>query len=291
MGNVFTFGLTIRALSAPRNPSNGLSGWRADRRDLQRISRADSIRSRIGNAHDAFLCLGTAGRCVHATLRPCLFRGVRVWMARRDLARRRRGARVGIRSAMAMELAARERLGGCRSRRGCRPRGAVREANVIDAANTWRGPAISHVVKAGECVVDLNVLGKGSPIDDSLRPAGIADRERDDFCSRRSPVRKREHDRLVRRYVGAVPDDATLVDIHGSRQSRRHCRGRLQQQSATSCQHEPGDARPINPTSSHGVTRIEYAAGCAGGSLRTDDPLGCCRTPEFYHIIANRCPG
>jgi hypothetical protein len=185
----------------------------------------------------------------------------------------------------------REGLGGCRSRRRCRPRGAVREADVIDAANTWRRPAISHVVKAGECVVDLNVLGKGSPIDDSLRPAGIADRERDDFCSRRSPVRKREHDRLVRRYVGAVPDDATLVDIHGSRQSRRHCRGRLQQQSATSCQHEPGDARPITPTSSHGVTRIEYAAGCAGGSLRTDDPLGCCRTPEFYHIIANRCPG
>jgi hypothetical protein len=286
MGNVFTFGLTIRALSAPRNPSNGLSSWRADRRDLQRTSRADSIRSRIGNADDAFLCLGTARRGVHASLRPCLFRGVGLRMARRNLALRCRGARVGIRGAMEMERSPRERLGGCRSRRGCRPRGAVRKANVIDAANARRGPAIAHVVKTGERVVDPNVLGKGSAIDDSLAPAAIVDRERDDVCSRRSPVRKREHDGLVRRHVGAVRDDATLVDIYGSQQSRRHCRGGLQQQSATSCQHEPGDASPITPTSSHGVSRIEYAAARAGGSLRTDDPLGCCPTPEFYHIIA-----
>jgi hypothetical protein len=277
MGNVFTFGLTIRASLAARNPSNGLSGWRGDPSDLQRISRANGIRGRCGNADDALLRLRATGRHLHATLRPCMFRSVGLWMARRNLALRFRGARMGIRGAMAMERSPHERLGG--------------EANVIDAANTWRGPAISHVVKAGERVVDLNVLGKGSPIDDSLGPAGIVDRERDDVCSSRPPVCKREHDGLVRRYVGAVPNDATLVDIYGSQRSRRHCRVGLQQQSATSCQHEPGDASPITPTSSHGVSRIEYAAPRAGGSLRTDDPLGCCPAPEFYHIIANRCPG
>jgi hypothetical protein len=289
--DVFTFALTIRARSAPCNPSNGLSGWRGDRSDLQRASSANRIWSRLRNDHDALLRFRAAGRHLYALVCLCLFRSVRLWMARRNLALRRRRTRLGIRSVMAMERSTRDRLGGCRSRRRRRPRGAVREANVVDATETRRRSAISCVIKAGERVIDPNVLHKASPIDDSLAPAGVIDRERDDVCSRRPPVCKREHDRFISRYVGAVPDDATLVDIYGSRRSRRRCRGGLQQQSATSCQHEPGDASPITPTSSHGVTRIEYAVARAGGSLRTDDPLGCSPAPEFYHIIANRCPG
>jgi hypothetical protein len=48
---------------------------------------------------------------------------------------------------------------------------------------------------------------------------------------------------------------------------------------------------PTRAISSHGVTPIAYAAFRTGGSLRTDDPLGCCAAGAVYHIIVRRCPG
>jgi hypothetical protein len=267
------------------------SDQRGDRRNLQRVSGANGIWSRLRNDHDALLRVGAARRHLHALVCARVFRGVGLWMARRNLALRHRGTRVGIRRVVEVERSPRERLGGCRNRPGLHPSGTIREPNVIHAANTWRRSPISHVVKTGERVLDLNVSGEGSLIDDSLGPAGIVDRERDDVCSRRPSVCKREHDGLIRRYVGAVPHDATLVDIYGSQASRRHYRSRTQQQSATGCQHEPGDSGPITQTSSHGVVPTEYAALRAGGSLRTDDPLGYWLYRRAFPIIANRCPG
>lgn len=265
------------------------SDQRGDRRNLQRVRGANRIWSRLRNDHDALLRFRAAGRHLHALVCVCVFRSIGLWMARRNLALRCRGTRLGIRGAMEVERSPRERLRG--GRHGYHPSGTVREPNIIHAANTWRRPPISHVVKAGERVVDLNVLGEGSLIDDSLGPAGIVDRERDDICSHRPSVCEREHDGLIRRYVGAVPHDATLVDIYGSQPSRRHYRSRTQQQSATGCQHEPGDSGPITQTSSHGVVPTEYAALRAGGSLRTDDPLGYWLYRRAFPIIANRCPG
>jgi len=214
--NVFTFGLTIRALSAPRNPSNGLSGWRGGRRNLQRISCANGIRGWCGNADDALLRVGTARRNLYTSFRPCLFRSVGLWMARRNMALRRRRTRVGIRGAMEMERAPREGLGGRRSRRRCRPRGAVREAYVVDAATARRCAAIRHIEKSAEGVVDPNVFAKRSAIDNSLGQARVDNCETNDACRRCSPVCEREHDRFVGRYEGAVRDDAALIDLYGS---------------------------------------------------------------------------
>ena len=252
MENVFTFGLTIRALSAPHNPSNGLSGWRGGWRSLQRISYANGIRGWCGNADDALLRVGAARRDLYTSFRPRMFCGVGLWMARRNLALRCRGACMGIRGAVEMERSPHERLGGYRSRRRCRPRGAARKADVIDAATARRWAAVRHVEKSIESVADPNALDKRSPIDNSLGQACVDDGETNDVGHHRLPVCKREHDGFVGRYKGAVPDNTTLIDIYGSRRSRRLCGGGLQRQSATDCQHEPGDASPIAPVSSHG---------------------------------------
>jgi len=217
------------------------------------LSRADGIRGWCGSADDALLCVGAARRDLYTSLRSCLFRSVGLWMACRNVAVRRRRVFVGLRSAAEMARSPRERLGGCRSSRRRRPRGTVRETDVIDAATARRWTAIRHIEKAVESVIDPNVLDKRSPIGNLLGKACVDDRETNDVCCRRSPVCEREHDRFVGRHEGSVSDDAALIDIYRGRRTRRLCRGRLQQQSATSCQHEPGDASPITPTSSHGV--------------------------------------
>jgi hypothetical protein len=252
---------------------------RSDRRVIgatyKRLADADSFRGRCGYADDALLRIGAARSAIYASLRRSVFRGVGLWMARWNLALRRGGARVGLRGAMEVERSPRERLGGFR------PRGAVREADVIDATNAWRGPAISHVIKAGERVIYPNVLRKRPSIGYLLRAACIDHRETNFVCGRGPLIRKGEFDRFIGRHVAAIARDAASVDIDGIRRSCRDCRSRLQQQRASECKHEPGEAGPRRATCSHGVMPKVYAAFRTRGSLRTDDPLGCCPLVSF----------
>jgi hypothetical protein len=166
------------------------SDRRGDRRNLKKVNRADGIWGWCGNADDALLRIGAARGDLYASLRLCLFRSFGLRMACWNVAVRRRRVCVGVRSVAEVDGSPRERLGACRIRQRCRPRGAVREANVIDAAAARRRTSIRHIEKSAEGVFDPNVLHKCSSIDDSLDPACIEHREANLVCSRRPPVRE-----------------------------------------------------------------------------------------------------